>query len=141
MPYATEEDALAMYGVDFVTLSCDRNGDGVLDSAAFDLALDWATSRIDSILTGRAAVDELDIPDSINAACVDLAIYRVSMTHDVLTDHKIKLHDQAMDWLKMVAVGEQGNGQESPTVQGNVSFHVARTNGRELTRDKLSGLL
>jgi len=140
MAYATEADCIATYGADKVTQACDRDGDGILDSASLALALDWGASRIDSILAGRVAIPST-VPASIREANVDLALYRVSFTSDVMSDQLAKRYDQVMEELKAMASSARGVGTDTPAAPDNATPELVGGNERRLRREDLDKVM
>ena len=107
MSYATVQDALDLYGSDYVVTSADRDNDGVLDEEAFQRALDAATNRINGFLVGKGLPLPLDpVPEDIKVYCIDLAVYIACPTADVLTESKTDRYKDAIEYLKMVARGQ-----------------------------------
>lgn len=125
MAYATEADAIAIYGTDYVTVSADKDGDGSIDTALFAAALDRATSIINGKLAGRVALPLVTVPDDLMGYCVDLAIYYASVTCDVMTDQKREMHKGAISALDSMAKNMTSMGQEDPPDNGPQSASYA----------------
>lgn len=147
--YATIEDAVALYGEDYVTVAFDRNGDGEVDTEAAELMLEVVSSEIDSFLVGRVEpLPVSPVPRDLMMRCVDLAIYRMCPDAARLTEEKTRRFDAAQKWLAMVARGEikltYGSAAVTSTHQTQrariVTAEVARAsqteNSRWFSRDK-----
>jgi len=106
MAYATEADATGLYGTDYVTTSCDRDIDGTLDSAAFALALDYATNEINGYLASRYSLPFDTDPPQLKKLCIDMAIYHASAGAPVQTEQKTKRYEYAVEYLCQVAKGK-----------------------------------
>lgn len=106
MPYADYDYAVATYGLDYVVTSCDRDLDGNVDATALTLAFAQATSRINGYLAGRVSLPLEPVPENIKLYCVDMAIYTVSSTADVMTTIKKERYELAISDLKLIAQGK-----------------------------------
>ena len=108
MIYASQADITELYG-DRILYVADRDGDGVPDVPAIERALAEASAEIDSYLATRYA---LPLPDGTDLSvlrklCVDIAVYTLALSRDVLTDEIAKRHENALASLKRLAKGEQ----------------------------------
>ena len=153
MSYATVQDALDLYGSDYVVTSADRNNDGALDEEAFQVALDTATNRINGYLVGKGLPLPLDpVPPDIKTYCIDLAIYIACPTADVLTESKTDRYKDAIEYLKMVARGQIRLVQDDedpsaapapglePSIDTNLVVAVEVDDSRAFTRKSLQRL-
>lgn len=136
MPYAALSDATDLYGTDYVTVSFDRDNDGVADVAVYTAAFDRATSEINGMLAGSIDLPLATVPDDLVAYCVDIAIYYGSITCDVLTEHKRDLFKQARDAIKATALNMRKLGLEKPP-PNRVAGPQVSASDRVLTRDSL----
>ncbi len=155
--YADQQFAIDCYGLEYVTVSCDRNRDGTIDSAAFALALDIATAKINSALLGRVPLPLAEVPLDVKIYCVDLAIYDMCPSASVRTEEKTKRYDAAQSWLKRVADNKiklaiGGSAAPAPaagphltaspeTVESVAQIDEIREGARDYTRESLKGLL
>lgn len=152
MAYATVADATERYGDDYVTVSSDRDNDGSLDTAAFELALDDASDWIDSYLSGRYALPLAIIPRRLVRVCVDVAIFESSETAGTMTTLKEMRFMRAKEYMEQVATGKLRLTLDGETATG-VNNRGAATivtqrdqksermyGSRRFTRDKLSKL-
>lgn len=113
MSYATLADIVAIYG-DQVLYVADRDGDGVAETAAVDRALDAASAEIDSNLSARYALPLDAVPPILREICVDLAVYRLASSRDVLTADIRQRREDAVKHLGRIGEGKAGLGLASP---------------------------
>lgn len=104
MPYATLTDITDLYGPNALYVA-DRDGDGVADAVAVDKALTHASAEIDSYLLVRYTLPLSDVDQKLVQISVDIALYRLALSHDVLSDEHRKRYEDAIAWLKDVAAG------------------------------------
>ena len=64
----------------------DRDGDGVPDEGAVTAALDSASAEIDGYIAVRYTLPLASPPPNLTQPCVDIALYRLASSRDVLTD-------------------------------------------------------
>lgn len=106
MPYATQADIVTLYGDAVLPVLADRDGDGLADTAAVARALESASQEIDLYVGARY---RLPLPEGVPMLaqwCVDIALYRLAQTSDVLSDEIRRRYDDALAALKRVARGE-----------------------------------
>ena len=108
MIYASQADITDLYG-ERVLYVADRDGDGVPDVPAIERALLEASAEIDSYLATRYA---LPLPDGTDVSvlrklAVDIAVYTLALSRDVLTDEITKRYENAVASLRRLAKGEQ----------------------------------
>lgn len=106
MPYATQQDMLARYGMRKLVALTDINQPmvGEIVTAVLDARIADASAEIDGYLAGRMAVPLLTPPEVIKVLCCRLAYY-------LLLGAAASEVDQAdvkavRDYLKSVAKGE-----------------------------------
>lgn len=104
MAYATATDITDLYGPDALVVA-DRDGDGVADMAAVDRAIASASAEIDAYIATRYALPLPSIPAHLVTICIDIAVYRLALSADVLTDEHRRRYDDARAFLKMVSAG------------------------------------
>lgn len=153
MAYATVAEAIELYGEDYVTVSFDRNNDGVLDTAAATRMLDVATAKINGYLKGRITLPLASVPDDLKKYCIDIAIYEGCPRASVMTEQKRDRNEAAMVWLRGIrdnkivladVAGERQGGPnemqiaEAVPMAGNQAELIEGS--REFTRQSL-GLL
>lgn len=141
MPYATQADIVLLYGADVLVVA-DRDGDGVPDAGAVARALASASEEIDLYVGARY---RLPLPEGVPMLaqwCVDIAVYRLAQTADVLSDEIRRRYEDALSALKRVAKGEAAlslpvdPGGEAPGPRPIVTGGPARL----FSRDAMRGL-
>lgn len=145
MAYATQAQAVTLYGEDYVLKTVDRDDDGEADADAFEDALEQASSEMDSYLGARYDVPIAPVPGVLVRYCVDIAIYISSPEAGQLTEEKIKRYNRAIKWLEQVAEGKAevpgagDSGAGSDIGEGNTTEYTSEE--RQFTRTKLRGIL
>lgn len=145
MAYATQQDAIDLYGADYITVSVDRDDDGSIDTTALSDSLDQATSELDSYIGVRYDLPLVTVPAVLVRFCVDVAVYVACPNPAELTEEKIRRYDAAIKWAKGVAKGEVSLGTvDTPTgvdEEGGSITTNYDTDRRIFTRTKMRGLL
>lgn len=158
--YADTDYGIALYGPDYITVSFDRDQDGILgagDLAAAALMFDVVTARFNGILLGRVPLPFAEVPLDIKKYCVDVVVYEMCPTQSTRTEEKIKRKDDAESWLRAVrdnkvkfAVGgadEPASANAPHLTQGPATVTAEQSTfemdpgAREYTREKLKGTL
>lgn len=150
MAYATVADATTIYSLAYITPICDRDIDGTLDTASFEMHLDIATDQIDSYLLGRYPLPLATPPAIFKKLCVDIACYNAAPTQDVLSTEMKDRAKAATDWLELVAANRiklkidvdttTANLSVAPSVSpAKTSTHL--TGAREFTTQNLRRIL
>lgn len=146
MAYATEADIVELYGADALYVA-DHDGDGASDTAAVERALSSASDEIDSHLAVRYTVPLEDTPSVVRQWCVDIALYRLALSHTVLTEEHRTRYEDALKALKNVADGKQrlvfpADGGSTGEPEEDLGPNPIVTGGpeREFTRDKMRDL-
>ncbi len=141
MAYATMDDIVELYGPDAL-FAADRDGDGEADAAAVARAIEDAGEEVDSYLGVRYPVPLSDpVPGLVRKFAVDLALYRLAMTADVISDAVRARRDDAVDHLKLIAAGKASlpidppQGEEPDTARPIVSSGPDRLFSRDAMRD------
>ena len=106
MAYATQADIEAIYSLNALYVA-DRDGDGNVDSAAVDRALSSASDEIDSYLATRYPVPLAEVPGIVTQYAVDVALYRLALSAEVLTEELRRRYEDTIAALKRIAKGEQ----------------------------------
>jgi len=107
MPYAAQSDIVTLYSEDALFVA-DRDGDGVVDAPAVERALTYASSEIDSHIAVRYPIPlDLPVPDLVVQFCVDIALYRLALSADVLSDEHRRRYEDALASLKRIGEGKQ----------------------------------
>jgi len=144
MAYATQADIVTLYSEDALYVA-DRDGDGVPDAAAITRALTSASGEIDSFLNVRYSVPITAASDLLTQFCVDIALYRLALGRDVLTEEHRKRYEDALAHLKLIAAGKAALVLPVPAGEEEAEQTGPRpivTGGpeREFTREKMRGL-
>lgn len=111
MPYCTQADIVAAYGIEEVLkaqpLASPPVDPPVIDSAAVAAAIEAATVEIDSYVMARYRLPLADeLAARLKNRCVDVAMWHLSMSTSGDDDLKRKRYDDAIAWLKMLAMGK-----------------------------------
>ena len=141
--YATVQDAIDLYGQDYIVVSADRNEDGVVDMVPFTDALAQATSELNSYIGVKYKLPLAEVPDVLRRFCVDIAVYITSSSPGVLTEEKENRYKSAIDWAKSVAKGTATLGiEDTPESIDSIEGGSVQTSysTREMTRGKLGRL-
>ncbi len=151
--YAQSADITDLYGPDALYVA-DRDGDGVAEADAVDRALVEAAYEIDSYLATRYA---LPLPPGTQVSvlrqlAVDIAVYRLAQSRDVLTEELRRRYDDATASLRRIADGKQalpppdpatttGGGVDGDGVEGGGPRPILQAGPeREFSRAKMRGL-
>jgi len=144
MAYATQADIVTLYSENALFVA-DRDGDGVPDAAAITRALGSASGEIDSFLNVRYQVPIEAPSDLLMQFCVDIALYRLALGREVLTEEHRKRYEDALAHLKLIAAGKAAlvlpvpEGAEEAEQTGPRPI-VSGGPEREFTREKMRGL-
>jgi len=142
MAYATGQDIVDRYGLDYLVIPSDDNCDGFADSTKVAAALADASAEIDKFLSTRFEVPLTDVGtnaawDWVVRCTCDLAVFYMAQTWDTMTD-LIKMRAEAcMKQLERIANGEINVGGPA-AAQGSAKVCA---NPRVLTRRELCGVL
>lgn len=146
MAYATQADIITLYSEDALYVA-DRDGDGLVDDTAVTRALTLASSEIDSYVGVRHTLPIDPVPGLLVQFSVDIALYRLAMGRDVLSEEHRQRYEDAIKHLERIArgtaslnlpgpidpeTGEAAHTSPRPIVVGGPP--------REFTRDKMRGL-
>lgn len=107
MAYATAADIDAAYPalLDRLAGTPDEEGELVRDTVRIERALSDATATIDSYVGVRHPLPLSAVPVVLATHCVDIAVWRLAATADLLTDEIAKRAELALAWLKDLARG------------------------------------
>jgi phage gp36-like protein len=147
MAYATHDDITTLYSEDALYVA-DRDGDGVADGAAIARALTSASGEIDSFLGVRYALPIEAASDLLVQFCVDIAIYRLALARDVLSEEHRRRYEDTIKHLQKIADGKATLNLPGPvdpdtgeaTASSTPRPIVAGGPEREFTRKKMRGL-
>lgn len=105
MAYATETDIVTLYGPNLLTVIADRDNDNIVDSDAVARSLEEASEEIDSYVGVKYAVPLSTSLASIRRCAVDIAVYRLAQTADVLTDELRQRYEDCIKLLLQISKG------------------------------------
>lgn len=141
MAYATQDDITTLYGP-AALYAAEVNG--VVDAAKVSRALSSASAEIDSYLAVRLTLP-VEPTELLMQFAVDIALYRLASTADVMTEELRQRYDDAIAHLRRIA---DGKAQLVQPVDPNAddSSHtgprpiIADGPPRLFSRDKMRGL-
>jgi phage gp36-like protein len=133
MAYASAQDAIDLYGTDYVTVACDRDRSGVLDTDAFERALISASAMVDGYFAGRVpGWPWASPPANLVKLTVDLAVYICAGTgRDTLTDHMKELNTEALTYLKAVGTGKLRLTQDGELQGAELNLTATATSSKD----------
>lgn len=142
MAYATQDDITTLYG-SAALYPAEVNG--VLDAAKVSRALSSASAEIDSYLAVRLTLP-VEPTELLMQFAVDIALYRLASTADVMTEELRQRYDDAIAHLRRIA---DGKAQLVQPVDPNADDDNSHTSPRPIiadgpprlfSRDKMRGL-
>lgn len=139
MTYAAFQDAIDLYGQDYVLTAVDRDDDGTPDHTSFEDALEQASGEIDSYLRARYSLPLDPAPPQLKRYAVDIAVYQCSADPAMATDEKRRRYEDAIKWLEKVSMGKLSLGVEEPSPDS--ATPQLSYSDRRFTRDSMRGLL
>lgn len=104
MAYATQDDIVTLYSERALYVA-DRDGDGIVDAEAVAGALENASTEIDTHIGARHSVPIDPTPPILRDCAVDIALYRLALSRDVLTDEMSTRYKDRISLLKDIAAG------------------------------------
>jgi len=142
--YALQSDIVTLYGQNSLVVA-DHDRDGIPDSAAVTRALAAASDEIDTYLAARYTLPLAEVPGFLKTLTVDIALYRLALSAEVLSDEHRRRYDDALGHLRRIAEGKAAlvftpvppvEGQpDVSAAQPIVSGGPAKLFTRDLTRD------
>lgn len=149
MPYATQAQAETLYGVEYIALACDRDGDGAVDVASFAKWLEVATREMNMYLLGRYPLPLSAPPEYFQQLCVDIAVYQGAATADVATNAIEKRYMQAIKVLEAIRDNKvkletatdatEANQAQTAVLENKLDLSV-QTGDRLFRRNSIKGL-
>ncbi|PJN94870.1 DUF1320 domain-containing protein [Amaricoccus sp. HAR-UPW-R2A-40] len=148
MAYATQSDIVEIYG-EHALVVADRNGDGTPDAAAITRALTAAADEIDSHLAVRYPLPLASTPGILRQLSVDVAVYRLAQTADVLTEEVRQRYEDAVAHLRRLAEGKAalvfppsapGEGEEPDPLDASPQPIVVAGPPRLFSRERMRDL-
>lgn len=128
--YASEQDIIDTYGADALLLAADRDNDGVADVGVAAKALTDASELIDSYLGAKYSLPLATVPPALNAACVDITMYKLSSAPGAMTEEIRERYRDTLRWLERLAEGKVSLGLDSAQTPPS-SSGMAETSGPE----------
>lgn len=104
--YASQTDITALYG-DAALYVAERPSDGLVDDAAVTAALASASREIDTFLATRYDLPLPIQPPELVQPAVDIALYRLASTRQLLSEDMKERFKDALAMLKRLSRGEQ----------------------------------
>ncbi len=111
MPYLSRADIEAIYGAENLLRLIP---DGVEPGPVIEQAILQACGEADLSLGMQRAVPLERVPEGIKAAILDLAFYRLAITHDRLTDEMRERARAARRLFENIAAGRISLGEAEP---------------------------
>lgn len=105
MPYASWQDISDLYGQSALVVA-DHDRDGAPDYGPITRALISASDEIDSYIGVREILPLPRVPGILKQFCVDIAVYRLALSADVLTDEHRRRYEDAIRHLARIAKGD-----------------------------------
>ena len=103
--YALQSDIVTLYGQNSLVVA-DHDRDGIPDSAAVTRALAAASDEIDTYLAARYTLPLPEVPGFLKTLTVDIALYRLALSAEVLSDEHRRRYDDALLHLRRIAEGK-----------------------------------
>lgn len=129
MPYSTQADLAARFGVGELIQLTDHNGTGSIDLAVLGQAIADADAIIDGHLAGRYTLPLDPVPAILTGYACDLV--RARLYKDAAPEIVIKRADDAMRFLSLIGQGRLTLGvQPEPAGSDTVQFTPARPRDR-----------
>ncbi|MGL5447445.1 MAG: phage protein Gp36 family protein [Rhabdaerophilum sp.] len=128
MPYIARADIEAIYGTDNLLRLIP---DGMSADVVINQAITHACGEADLYVGVQQAVPLLVVPDGLKAAIIDLAFYRIAITHDRLTEEMSERAKTARRLLENIAAGKAslGEGQVSSASEATGPNSVGSPDG------------
>jgi phage gp36-like protein len=123
--YATQADIVTLYGANALYVA-DHNRDGVADSAAVTRALLSASDEIDTYLAARYTLPLTEVPGFLRTLTVDIGLYRLALSADVLSEEHRKRYEDALGHLKRIARGEAALVFTATPATGDIDVSAAQ---------------
>ncbi len=105
MAYAVEADISELYGANALVVA-DHDRDGVPDHEAVARSLDYAAAEIDTYIGRRHSLPLAEVPLILKQLCVDIAIYRLALSGELMTDQIEKRYERALGQLRDLSTGK-----------------------------------
>jgi phage gp36-like protein len=136
MPYATQADLEARFGVDELTQLTDRVNAGVPDTAIVARALTDSDAEIDGYLASRYALPLATVPPVLARIACDIARYR--LWEDRASEEVRLRYEDARRLLESIARGQVSLGLPAASAAPALA-EVSLGNPRVMSRDGTGG--
>jgi phage gp36-like protein len=136
MPYATQADLEARFGVDELTQLTDRVNAGVPDAAIVARALADSDAEIDGYLASRYALPLATVPPVLARIACDIARYR--LWEDRASEEVRRRYEDARRLLESIARGQVSLGLPAANAAPALA-EVSLGNPRVMSRDGTGG--
>jgi phage gp36-like protein len=136
VPYATQADLEARFGVDELTQLTDRVNAGVPDAAIVARALADADAEIDGYLASRYALPLATVPPVLARIACDIARYR--LWEDRSSEEVRRRYEDARRLLESIARGQVSLGLPAANAAPALA-EVSLGNPRVMSRDGTGG--
>lgn len=111
MAYIARADIEAIYGTDNLLRLIP---DGMDPDVVINRAIADACGEADLYVGKQMAVPLVTVPAGLKALLIDLAFYRIAITHDRLTDEMSERAKAARRTLENIATGKASLGEAEP---------------------------
>lgn len=146
MSYAGLQDMIDLYGEQQVCVAAGKNREGNLDIDAVVKSCDSATAEINTYLAARYTLPLSETPPVLKNLCIDVALYRVSLSAGKATNQKRQRYEDAINLLKRIGEGKadldlvsDGGGNENGD-QSSPKAAFQSGPPRLFDREKMGGL-
>lgn len=139
---AAKADVLSIYTSDYLS-TCFT--DGVIDDDKLEKALQSATEELYTYLGGRVELPD-PVPAFVIRHVINMGLYALSPSADVMSSDKARLHKEALDWAKdyrkntRSAGASTGADAQVPTPAKAHIISSRITDERTMTREGLDSL-
>lgn len=118
MPYIARADIEAIYGTDNLLRLIP---DGMNADSVIAAAIAHTCGEADLYIGVQQSVPLLVVPDGLKSAIIDLAFYRIAITHDRLTEEMSERAKAARRLFENIANGKASLGETEPATAPETS--------------------
>ena len=109
MPYSTQTNIENRISVSRLLQLADLDGNGTIDTATLDAAIEKADDLIDSHLRGRYQLPLQTVPKIIREFSVDLTVYYLHQARrETISPRDRQSYEDALNFLQSIARGKLG---------------------------------
>lgn len=139
MAYCTLSDIqYAMDEADVIRYT-DDDDVGIVNTQVVEKAISDAGALVDAYLAGRYAVPLDPVPDVINWAACDIAVYKISSRRGIAPEEVRQKFDDAVKFLDRLASGKGELPGASQSTSGGADTVQMTSDTRVFSRDRLRG--